>query len=194
MSLVAAIRKDGVVYLGADTRTTSGDEIESCLSPTAHKVRRMGSCYLGAVGDVASLQLAKIHPEWLELGDAPLTKRYLVCEVVPKLYEIYLKAGRVEEPGGADEGVNSGCVLLVTDGERIFKINESLTVFEMGDFCAIGATEPMADAVFAKAKDTDTPRELLLRALRISAHFHESVGAPYLLVDTENNEIEIVEE
>ena len=194
MSLVAAIRKDGVVYLGADTRTTSGDEIQSCLSPTAHKVRRMGSCYLGAVGEVASLQLAKIHPEWLELGDAPLTKRHLVCELVPKLYEVFCKAGRIEAPSSADESVNSGCVLIVTDGRRIFKISEALTVYEMGDFCAVGATEPMADAVFAKAREGDTPRDILLRALRISAHYHEGVGAPYILVDTEKNEIEVVEE
>ena len=192
MSIVAAIKKDGVVYLGADTRTSCGSKIETCLLPSNRKIQRLGSCYVGATGKVANLQLLEIHPEWFELCGEPLTKRFLVREVVPKYYAALRSAGYLEAP---DDGgtLNSECSFLVTDGKRIFRINHALLVIEEGEWGAIGCTQGIALACFAATPDAE-PRERLLAALRKSAHWHEGVGAPYLLVDTAENHFEIVEE
>ena len=78
MSLVVAIKKDDVVYLGADTRTTRGERVRSNLAEEDLKIHRMGSCLVGAAGTVANIQLMTNHPEWFELKGKPLTKKFLV--------------------------------------------------------------------------------------------------------------------
>ena len=98
MSIVVAIKKDGVVYLGADTRTSCGNEVYAQLLPADFKIHRLGSCYVGSTGKVATLQFLKIHPEWFELDGEPLTKRYLVRKVVPKYYALLREQGLIASP------------------------------------------------------------------------------------------------
>ena len=194
MSIVVAVKKDGVVYLGADTRTTCGDSIETHLLPSHFKIRRLGSCYVGSTGTVAILQLLKIHPEWFELGGEPLTKRYLVREVVPTYYSLLREQGLIASPSESKEVVNIESSFLITDGLRVFRIRSDFTVVEEGDFSAIGCTRHIAYACFSHADSAATPRELTLAALRASATRNTGVGAPYVLVDTRDNQFEIVED
>ena len=83
MSLIVAIKKDDVVYLGADTRTTRGERVRSNLAREDLKIHKMGSCFVGAAGTVANLQLMISHPEWFELKGKPLTKKFIVQKIIP---------------------------------------------------------------------------------------------------------------
>lgn len=194
MSIVVAIKKDGVVYLGADTRTTCGDGIETHLLSSHFKIQRLGSCYVGSTGRVATLQLLKIHPEWFWLGGEPLTKRYLVHEVVPKYYALLREQGLIASPSESKKEADSESSFLITDGARIFRIRSDFTVIEEGIFSSIGCTQIIAYACFLHADSATTPRELILSALRASANLNTGVGAPYILVNTQDNKFDIVED
>lgn len=194
MSLVVAIKKDGVVYLGADTRTSCGDEILSRLLPEQYKIHRLGDCYVGAAGRVAPIQPMLCHPEWFLLGGEPLTKRHLVREIVPKYYSLLRRMGFLEEPTDADDSADSKCVFLITDGKRIFRITDTMAVVEEPEYAAIGCTQNIAAACCPTAFSEAEPRDKLLSALRISAYRNDGVGAPFVLVNTRDNNFEIVED
>ena len=192
MSLVVAIKKDGVVYLGADTRTTRGEHIRTNLAPTDLKIHKMGTCYVGAVGTVANSQILTSHSEWFDLKGT-LTKKFLVQSVIPKFYEAVKSMDKIKS--GENEGnlPKCGCEFIVTDGVGLFKIDNDFEVMEMSRFVQIGCTEDIAFTLLRSAIDEYSPNEMILKALRVSSYRNDGVGAPYILVNTRDNEFEIVE-
>jgi hypothetical protein len=44
------------------------------------------------------------------------------------------------------------------------------------------------------AFDDYSPNEMILKALRTSSYRNDGVGAPYILINTRDNEFEVVEE
>ena len=194
MSLIAAIKKDGVVYLGADTRTSCGESIHTHLLPAHYKIHRLGDCYVGAAGRVAPIQPLVCHPEWFRLEGEPLTKRHIVRNVIPQYYDLLRKTGYLEAPTDADDSVDCKCVFLITDGKRIFRITDTMAVVEEPEYAAIGCTQDIAMACFFAASPEADPRDKLLTALRSSAYRNDGVGAPFVLVNTRDNNFEIVED
>lgn len=194
MSLVVAIKKDDVVYLGADTRATKGERISSHLAEENLKIRRMGSCFVGMSGNVASIQLMTNHPEWFELKAKPLTKKFLVQKVIPKYYDLVKEMDKLEVDEQAGVSPKCGCTFLVTDGNKLFEIDDDFEVIELSKYGQIGCTERIALTFLLNALDDYSPNEMILKALRTSAYRNDGVGAPYILINTGDKKFEVVEE
>jgi ATP-dependent protease HslVU (ClpYQ) peptidase subunit len=193
MSLVVAIKKDDVVYLGADTRTTRGKRVRSNLAEEDLKIHRMGSCFVGAAGAVANIQLMTNHPEWFALKGKPLTKRFIVQNVLPKYYDLVKEMDKLELEEQNSNFPKCGCTFLVTDGKKIFQIDDDFEVKELSKYGQIGCTECIALTFFLNAPEECEPNELILKALRTSSYRDDGVGAPYILINTRDNEFEVVE-
>jgi ATP-dependent protease HslVU (ClpYQ) peptidase subunit len=194
MSLIVAIKKDGVVYLGADTRATRGERVCSNLAQTDLKIQRLGSCYVGTAGNVANIQLMTSRPEWFELKGKPLTKRFLVQNVLPKYYDQVKEMDKLEIGEQNSNSPKCGCSFLVTDGQRLFEIDDDFEVFELSKYGQIGCTSRIALTFLFNAPQEYVPNEMILKILRTSAHRNDGVGAPYILVNTKDNQFEVVEE
>ena len=194
MSLIVAIKKDGVVYLGADTRTTRGERIRTNLATEDLKIHRMGSCLVGAAGTVANIQLMTGHPEWFDLNGKPLTKRFIVQKVLPKYYDLVKAMDKLEVEEQNSDSPKCGCTFLVTDGKKLFEIDDDFEVIELSRYGAIGCTERLALTFLINAIDEYSPNEMILKALRTSAYRNDGVGAPYILINTAEGTFEVVEE
>ena len=194
MSLIIAIKKDGVVYLGADTRTTIGDRIYPTLTPDNLKIKRVGSCFIGSAGVVSSIQLMTEHPEWFELNGEPLTKRFIVQNIIPKYYDLAKNANKLETDEKYGNSPKSECAFIVTDGKRIFEIDDDFEVCEQSEYAVIGCVNHMMQYVLRDLPSDSVPRETILKLLRMASHRHSGVGAPYVLIDTKENKLEMVEE
>jgi ATP-dependent protease HslVU (ClpYQ) peptidase subunit len=193
MSLILAIKKGEAVYLATDSRISNSDHIHSTDSEGDFKIQRLGSCYVGAAGTVASIQLMMGHPEWFELNGKPLTKKYLVQNVVPKYYDALDKVGLLDREESNEHSPKSKSYFIVTDGVGIFKIDSDFEVMSFSRCVAVGCTEELADAVFIHLGEDFEPNELMLDILRSSAKRNNGVGAPYHLVNTRDNRFETVE-
>lgn len=194
MSLVVAIKKDDVVYLGADTRTTRGERVRSNLAEEDLKIHRMGSCLVGAAGTVANIQLMTNHPEWFELKGKTLTKKFLVQKVLPKYYDLVKEMDKLEVTEQNSDSPKCGCTFLVTDGKKLFEIDDDFEVMELSKYGQIGCTERIALTFLLNAFDDYSPNEMILKALRTSSYRNDGVGAPYILINTRDNKFEVVEE
>ena len=196
MSLVMAIKKDGVVYLGADTRSTRGAFIESIKSEPEHKITRIGNVYVGSAGSVSNVQIMISHPEWFNTQGKPLTKKFLVQNVVGKYYDELERLDKLNDEGGSQnnrEYPKSGGIFIVTDGDSVFLIDSDFEVVCVHSGVAIGCTKTIAIG-YILSSENEEPNDTILRAMRESSWRNKGVGAPYVLVNTRDNEFITVEE
>ena len=69
-----------------------------------------------------------------------------------------------------------GCGFLVTDGKKIFEIDEDFEVLELSKYGQIGCTDRIALAVILNAMEECSPNEIILKALRTSSYRDDGVG------------------
>ena len=84
------------------------------------------------------------------------------------------------------------CELYSGYKDKLYKITSALEVVKLNEYSASGAGEEFTHYALCAWKDMPV-RERILKALSTSAKFEESVCGPYVLIDTENLEYEIVD-
>ena len=159
-----------------------------------YKIHRMGSCFVGAAGTVANLQLMTNHPEWFDLRGKPLTKRFIVKNIIPKYYDLVKEMDKLDD-GEENKGLpRCGCSFIITDGKKIFKVDDDFETMEMSRRAEVGCTDRIDLSMFLNAPEEYSPNDIILKALRTSAYRNDGVGAPYILINTRDNKFEVVEE
>ena len=191
MSLIIAEVKDGVVYMGADTRISWGD-VQYCLTAESNlKIIKMPQgILLGTVGMVAVSQILNCHKDWFEEEAAQnLTKEYLVTQIVPKLYRELRKRGQLSKK----EPAELECSCFLAQQDRLFRISHDFSVSVVPAFDAIGAGQNAAFAINELNSECSL-KEKFLKGLRLAASCDNSIAAPFVFIDTKNLKFEIVEE
>ena len=187
MSVIVAIKENGVIYMGADSQTTAGRRKHNNLNETAYKVARLDTGILvGFCGRVAAHQTILSMKDVFTLDEqGELTKRHIVKEIVPKLVD------KMEQIGDEESGyIDVGIMLAYKD--KLYRITEDLDVIHLNENGSDGAGRDLVNYVLFEMKNLPV-RERILRALEESARREESVGGPYVLIDTKNLEYEVVD-
>lgn len=187
MSVIVAVKENGVVYFGADSQTTAGKRKYNYLNETGFKVYRADNgMLLGFCGRVGARQTILSVKDVFTLDErGDLTKRHIVTKIIPKL------ADKMEDVGNEESGALDVNILLGYK-DKLYKITSALEVVKLNEYSASGAGEEFTHYALCAWKDMPV-RERILKALSTSAKFEESVCGPYVLIDTENLEYEIVD-
>lgn len=189
MSVVVAVKENGIVYMGADTQSTAGKKKKNELNESNFKIRRMGNGILvGTCGEVSSSQLLFSERNLFTLdSDGKLTKRHIVKEIIPKIIEVLKKGNKLDKDDGTME-----LAFLIAYKDCLYEILSDFFVLNLAKFAARGAGSEFV--LYSLSKENLPVRERILQALRISAKRIASVSAPYVLIDTEKQNYEVVEE
>ena len=162
MSVIVAIKENGVVYMGADSQTTTGRRKRNGLNETAFKITRLENGMLvGFCGRVAAKQ------------------------AVPKLVD------KMQLIGDEDSGALDVCILLAYK-DKLYRITSGLDVVKLTECGRSGAGADFTNWYLFGEKNLPV-RERILKALVASAKRTESVGGPYVLIDTKSQEFEVVD-
>lgn len=193
MSIVIAYKKDGIVYMGADTKRSRGLFTFTIEAENDMKIHRIGEKMLiGAVGTVPNIQtMIDNREEWFDTKGKPLSKKFIVQNVIPRFFSALKAESKIEIEEGKSPVAK--CCFCVTDGKKLFHINDFFMVTELSDFCAIGCTENIAYAYIRNADKSKDVNEIILSALRGSVYRDDGVGAPYIFIDTDKLEFTRVE-
>lgn len=187
MSVIVAVKENGTIYMGADSQTTAGSRKHNGLNETSYKVVRLGDGMLvGFCGRVAAEQTILSMREVFTLdANGELTKRHIVKEIVPKLVD---KMGQIgdEESGALDVSI------LLAHKDKLYRITSELDVIHLCESGSSGAGRGFVNYALQGMKNLPV-RERILRALIVSAKRTESVGGPYVLIDTQNLDYEVVD-
>ena len=187
MSVIVAIKEDGVVYMGADSQTTAGMRKRSYLNETGFKIIRLENGMLvGFCGRVAAKQIIMSMDDVFTVDEnGELTKRHIVKQILPKLVD------KMQDIGDEQSGDLDVSILLAHKG-NLYYIGPRLDVLKLNEYGRSGAGLLFVHYALRKRKDLPV-RERILKALCDSARRTESVGGPYVLIDTKDRVYEIVD-
>ena len=187
MSVVVAIKSDGVVYMGCDTQTTRGKDNENRLQEADFKINKLSNGMLiGCCGMVAAEQSVRFDESIFDFQGDSLTKKDIVNNIIPRI-KSKLKNAALDDNKDEEMPVS----FTIAHKDKLFVILTDFLVLGIEDYCAEGSGLFCACASLA---DKNLPiRERLLAAMRASAKYCASVGKPFVLVDTKKLQYEIVE-
>ena len=93
MSVVVAIKKDGVVYLGSDSQVTRGGTRTSLTNPNNFKiwkVKGVDNCLMGPVGLLREACVIRVMENLVREIDVihdEVNLEYVVTRIVPKIID-----------------------------------------------------------------------------------------------------------
>lgn len=190
MSVVIAIKENGVTYMAADTQISFGDSKRHLKSDSLQKVWAVTDtphCIMGGVGLTRDLNLiryctSELIPEASVLKDE-INVGTIMLNTVPAIFESIRNYTQLVTGCDKDIPINSEFVLAYKD--KIFDIAPDGTVEEVEDYIAIGSG---ADAALGSLKHTtDEPvYDRLIKALDAASESNLYVSEPYVCMDTEH--------
>lgn len=186
MSVIVAIKENGVIYMGADSQTTAGRRKFNKLNETAYKVTRLKNGMLvGFCGSVSASQTILSMQDVFTLNEqGGLTKKHIVNHIIPKL------VGNMDKFGD-DENGELGVSVLLAYKDKLYRIDQYLNVLNMNEYDKTGAGDDLVDYAVLSTKGLPV-KERLIKALVASARRTDSVSGPFVLIDTQNLEYEVI--
>ena len=193
MSVVIAIKENGVTYMAADTQVSFGDSKRHLKSDSLQKVWAVTDiphCIMGGVGLARDLNLIRYCTSEL-IPEASVLKKEInvgtiMLNTVPVIFESIRNYTQLVTGCDKDIPINSEFVLAYKD--KVFDIAPDGTVEEIEDYIAIGSG---ADAALGSLKHTiDEPvYDRLIKALDAAAESNLYVSEPYVYIDTKDGEL-----
>lgn len=193
MSVVIAIKENGVTYMAADTQVSFGDSKRHLKSDSLQKVWAVADiphCIMGGVGLARDLNLIRYCTSEL-IPEASVLKNEInvgtiMLNTVPVIFESIRNYTQLVTGCDKDIPINSEFVLAYKD--KVFDIAPDGTVEEIEDYIAIGSG---ADAALGSLKHTiDEPvYDRLIKALDAAAESNLYVSEPYVYIDTKDGEL-----
>ena len=157
---------DDKVYMACDTARTLDEYIFSDDTETGMNVFHLPNGVLCGATSYSVKQIIKTNPQWFDnLGDEPLTKKYIAREFVVPLYDSLDDLGRIDDK---KESEFDGAILLAKK-DRLFCIDSDFSVHAIPKFCVIGkgfdfavprvllrSSEPISDMAYNALADART--------------------------------------
>lgn len=163
MSVIVAIKENGVVYMGADSQTTTGRRKRNGLNETSFKITRLENGMLvGFCGKVAAKQaILSMEDVFVLDKEGGLNKKHIVKEIVPKLVD------KMQLIGDEDSGALDVSILLAYK-DKLYRITSGLDVLNLNECGRSGAGADFTNWYLFGEKNLPV-RERILKALVASA-------------------------
>ena len=195
MSVVVAIKKDGVIYMGADSQVTKGGTRSTLSNPNNYKIWRVedtDNCLMGGVGSLRASNIIMVAdsliPEMVDLKDG-VDFRFVVRRFVPHLMaELDDYHALVKDK---DDLPDMDASFLLAYHDRLYLIGRYGSVIEVDDFCAIGSGSSEALGSLLSSVEEEDPMERIKKAIKASAAHDLYVDYPIVISNTENTEFKV---
>ena len=186
MSVVAAIKQNGKIYLGADSQVTRGGTRLSLSNPNNYKiwkVRGIPNCLMASVGAMREACVIRIMTNLIREIDAlkeEVDFEYVVGRVVPLIKSELEDYGYLDKDKRFD-GFDASYLLAIDNS--LFYINSDASVIEIDDCIAIGsgANESIGSLLTSNGEE---PVERIIKAIKASAAHDIYVDFPIIISDT----------
>ena len=195
MSVVVAIKKDGVVYLGSDSQVTRGGTRTSLTNPNNFKiwkVKGVDNCLMGHVGllrDACVIRVMENLVREIDVIHDEVNFEYVVTRVVPKIIE-ELKFYNYLESEGKFKDMESRYLFAFED--KLFVIGFDGSVIEVDDYIAIGSGECESIGSLLTTNNNDDPETRIIKAIKASAAHDIYVDYPIILSNTKDLEFKVI--
>ncbi len=197
MSVVVAIKKDNVVYVGADSQVTCGGTKASLSNPNNYKiwpVKGVDHCLMGAVGELRDACVIRTMDglvDRLDAIDGLVDYDYVVNVIEPLIREVLHSRKFLPDD---DPYSCMGTVFLFVYQDKIYTI-EAGAVIEHDDYTAIGSGSSEAMGSLNSTEFEENPNTRIIKAIKASAGHDLYVGYPIILGNSvDSNKFVVVDE
>lgn len=195
MSVVVAIKDGSRVWVGCDSQVTSGYTKSTLKSQMKiWKPEDDNEIVMGLVGDLRDSNILSTAKEWIE--ELPKLKnevnfKYIVRNLVPKIFKELNSFGRMKTKDGM-QFIESNIIFAYKD--KAFNIYYDGTVTEMNDILADGSGHRLCLGAWNGLKDKDIPiKDKLVQVIKAACQNDLYVNYPIIIMNTKNDEVEIIE-
>ena len=196
MSVVVGIKKDGVIYLGADSQTTRGGTRTSLSNPNNFKiwkVKGVEHCLIGHVGalrDACAVRIMDNLIREIDLIHDCIDFDYVVGRIMPMIIE------QIKNFGYIDDHIFQcmASTYLFAYKDKLFVISGDGSVIEIDDCVAIGSGESEAIGSLVTTCDETNAQVRILKAIKASATHDLYVDYPIVLTDTASTGFTVISE
>ena len=182
MSVLVGYKKDGVVYMGADTQVTYGSYSRHHEHEKDQKlfISKELSLIVGTVGTAShAYVLRELLPTLTSLKNGALSKERLQKELVLP----YMNALKSYELMEMNDGLHDMKIsILIAKEDMLFQIEEDGNILNHVSYGSIGSGSS-ATLPYLK-HGIDSPDDILLNALRAASTFDQYVSPPFLITNT----------
>ena len=196
MSVVVAIKKDGKVYLGADSQVTRGGTRSTLKNPNNYKIWKVDGvdhCLMGHVGAVRDANIIRLMSGAISNYDVVMNYidyGFVVKRIVPEIVSELKNAGYLKDDQYL-EHMESRFLFIYKD--QLYTINTDGCVLEVDDYVAIGSGEDQAIGSLLSTEDEE-PKTRIIKAIKASAASDIYVDYPIIVTDSETTEFEVISE
>ena len=197
MSVVVAIKKDGVVYMGADSQVTRGGTRRSLSNPNNYKiwkVKGVDNCIMGHVGNLRDACVIRVMNDLVREIDIihdDIDFEYVVCRIVPYIIN-ELKENNYISTDVKFENMDSRFLFAYKD--KLFLIPSDGSVIEIDDCVSIGSGECEAIGSLVTTVDDEDPMMRIVKAIKSSATHDIYVDYPIILTNTLDTSFKVINE
>ncbi len=197
MSVIVAIKKEGVVYVGADSQVSYGGSKLSLKNPNNFKiwpVRGVEGCLMGCVGsfrDACVLRTLENVVTREAIIDDKVDYSYVVNVIEPLIRQTLVDHKFVmdNDPYGTMESE-----FLFIYKDKLYTIGAG-SVIEHDDYVALGSGESEAFGSLNSTESEKDPAMRIVKAIKASVGHGLYVGYPIILTtSTDNTRFIIVDE
>ena len=196
MSVIVAIKKDGVVYIGCDSQVTSGGTRTTLRNENNYKIWKVNNaekCLMGSVGNLRDACVVRTMDDLVSeynIFKNHISYQFIVNKLVPDIIERLRSVDYIKREG-VFEGMDSSYLFAFED--QLYQIHNDGSVIEVDDYVAIGSGRNEAIGSLLSTEN-DEPRNRIIKAIKSSAASDIYVDYPIVLVDTNKLAFEIIME
>lgn len=196
MSVIVAIKKDDVIYIGADSQATRGGSRTSLSNSNNYKIWRVKgieNCLMGSVGHIRDACAIKVMTDLVREIDVihdAIDYEYVVERIEPMIKDC-LKEHEFIKSDDPYDSLESRFLFAYKD--KFYTITNGC-VLEHDDFVAIGSGECEAIGSLLSTCDEKNVKKRIISAIKASAANDIYVDYPIILSNTDDTEFEIITE
>ena len=197
MSVVAAVKQNGVIYIGADSQATKGGSRSTLKNPNNYKIWKVigsDNCLMAQVGNVRDGNVVRLMDNIIDDYDEYCERvnyRFVVKYVVPEIIKTLKNYNFLKMSDDYLDSLDSSFLFAYKD--KLFLINYDCAVIEIEDYVAIGsgAQEAIGSLLSTEGEE---PFSRIVKAIKASAASDIYVDYPIVVSDTQTTEFEVINE
>lgn len=182
MSVVVGYKKDGVVYMGADTQVSYGKFARKHITDKDQKLFICNTTNL-IIGSVGAANEGYLLREFIQtmphLKDGILTKSRISEDIVRPFIEMLKKRDLL----GMSDGLHDMNIsFLIAKDDTLFHVENDGNILHCNYYAVIGSGSYAAHPYLKYG--SGNPKDVMLTALRHAAAFDDYLSAPFKLTHT----------
>lgn len=204
MTAIVGIHLNGVSWLGGDSLGSSDMSRIVVSQPKVFHSPDTSKIIFGCTHSFRGMQILQytsLIDEVDILQNIPFNHQFIVQKFIPRLQQIFSENGFLT---ATDSGQVIGSNFLIGTPEGLFEVQNDFSIIEAnhtGSYNSVGSGAYTAmgcltgfDILFGLESEEITPAEILLTALRAAEFNIPSVGGPFHIINTENDETILYDE